>query len=269
MSLIDEALKRARQEAAQQDAARRGAAQPWMPMPLAPLPARRLPVAAIGAIALALLLVGGGTVWLLGRGAPSPATPSPAPPRLAAVSTPGAPAPAAAAPALPAPNGPSDRRDQSDRSQAVAAPPEATRRATVDERASQRRDVASNQTAAPRPARDRRADRAETGEPARESSSATRSSTESRIAAKTAEARPKLETAAPEDGSSHVREVALPNGHKLELRGIAFSDTQPVVLINGKVLSPGEAVEGYTVAAIEQGRVTLKGGTGTLYLTLQ
>jgi hypothetical protein len=74
---------------------------------------------------------------------------------------------------------------------------------------------------------------------------------------------------APEDGKSYVRSAQLPGGRKLELRGIAFSDTQPVVLINGKVLSPGEGVEGYTVVAIEPQRVQLKGASGTLYLTLQ
>jgi len=72
-----------------------------------------------------------------------------------------------------------------------------------------------------------------------------------------------------EDGRSYVRAAALPGGRKLELRGIAYSDTQPVVLINGKVLSPGEGVEGYTVVAIGPERVELKGAAGTLYLTLK
>jgi len=75
--------------------------------------------------------------------------------------------------------------------------------------------------------------------------------------------------ATPEPGRSYVREAALPGGRKLELRGIAYSDTQPVVLINGKVLSPGEGVEGYTVVSIQPQRVELKGASGTLYLTLQ
>lgn len=83
------------------------------------------------------------------------------------------------------------------------------------------------------------------------------------------EARPAQPAPIPGDGRSYVREAALPGGRKLELRGIAFSDTAPVVLINGKVLSPGEGVDGYTVVSIQPQRVELKGASGTLYLTLQ
>ena len=68
MSLIGEALKRARQEAAYQEAARDG--RTWGPPPVYAAPKRRIwPLVAAGVAAGALLVggVGGGVYWAVTR----------------------------------------------------------------------------------------------------------------------------------------------------------------------------------------------------------
>jgi hypothetical protein len=266
LSLIDEALKRARQEAAQQDAARRGLSPSWTPVPLAPFRERRSPVPVVAGIALALVLAGGFALWLTNR---RPAPPQTIAAQPAAATAPAHPTPAtrplAAEPAAAEPRPalkPQDRTARTERA-ATSAP---TRRSDPSE------PIAAIPER-PRPSRT---------EPQRrlldDESASGREAAPPRVA--TVEPRPTplprpappartAETAAPEDGKIYVREAALPGGRKLELRGIAYSDTQPVVLINGKVLAPGEGVEGYTVVAIQPQRVELKGSSGTLYLALQ
>ena len=94
MSLIDDALKRAQEEAARQDEAHRLARRPWIaPQP----PRRRSPAGRIASMALAFALAVAGAAWFLSRrnAAAPPKAPVPAPspaPR---------PAPAAAAPVSP------------------------------------------------------------------------------------------------------------------------------------------------------------------------
>jgi hypothetical protein len=252
VSLIDEALKRARTEAAQQDAARRAPSRPWAPMPLPPLRERRPVRPALVGGALALLLLGGRGVWLIQR-QPAIQGPAAAPtvPAAARHPRPAAPVPPARAEEPRVAAAP-ERRERSDRANptAVEAPPARADRANKPEReAAAKPDVeapAGRETATPAQPRTANA------EPRR------------RSAPRAADSVPALE-----DGKSYVRAAALPGGRKLELRGIAYSDTQPVVLINGKVLSPGEGVEGYTVVAIGPERVELKGAAGTLYLTLK
>lgn len=70
------------------------------------------------------------------------------------------------------------------------------------------------------------------------------------------------------DGRSFVRAVTLPSGEKVELEGIVYSDTNPVAVIGGKVLSPGAYVGDFRIARIEESRVTLSGNGVTIYLTL-
>jgi flagellar protein FliO/FliZ len=254
LSLIDEALKRARQEAAQQDAARRGPSPSWTPVPLAPFRERRSPLPAIAGIALALALVLTLSFWWTRR------APSPLPARVAAAPAPVpvvAPPPRAQrAPAerpprerLPERAAPGERSGRSGRSVAAAPEPPRPRRVEPQREPSPAEEPVRREAAAPRLA----------DQPAR--------AVEPRPTPPPLAKEPR--PAAPEDGRSYVREAPLPSGRKLELRGIAFSDTQPVVLINGKVLSPGEGVEGYTVVSIQPQRVELRGATGTVFLTLQ
>jgi hypothetical protein len=86
VSLIDDALKRAQEEAARQDEAHRRASRPW----IAPQPARaRSRAGGIAALALSFLLAAAGSAWFLARRrAPvPPKAPVPAP-RVAIVASP-------------------------------------------------------------------------------------------------------------------------------------------------------------------------------------
>jgi hypothetical protein len=95
MSLIDDALKRAQEEAARQDEAHRLARRPW----LAPQPPRkRSPAGRLGALALAFALAAAGSAWYFARRT------APALPQALSPASPPAPrpAPVAAAPLVPA-----------------------------------------------------------------------------------------------------------------------------------------------------------------------
>jgi hypothetical protein len=65
-----------------------------------------------------------------------------------------------------------------------------------------------------------------------------------------------------------VRRAQLPGGGEIALGGIAFS-TNPVALLNGKVVGVGEVVDGMTVVAIVPGRVELAGRGTRLALVIQ
>lgn len=67
---------------------------------------------------------------------------------------------------------------------------------------------------------------------------------------------------------SYVREVPVAGGGSIRLNGIAYSE-QPVALFSDKVVGVGESIGGYTVVAIEQKRVQLRGQGETVYVTLQ
>jgi hypothetical protein len=71
------------------------------------------------------------------------------------------------------------------------------------------------------------------------------------------------------DGKTYAGEVALPDGPKIALEGIVFSETNPVALINGKVLPPGGVVEEFTIVSIKPDRVELNGRGVTIVLTLK
>src|SRR5262249_36977633 len=71
------------------------------------------------------------------------------------------------------------------------------------------------------------------------------------------------------DGRVFVGEVAVPDGGRIALEGIVYSETNPVALINGKVLPPGSVVEEFTIIAIQPDRVALNGRGVTIYLALK
>ena len=71
------------------------------------------------------------------------------------------------------------------------------------------------------------------------------------------------------DGKTYAGEVTLPDGPKIELEGIVFSETNPVALINGKVLPPGGVVEEFTIVSIKSDRIELTGRGVTIFLTLK
>jgi hypothetical protein len=70
------------------------------------------------------------------------------------------------------------------------------------------------------------------------------------------------------DGREYSREVTLPGGGKLALSGIAFSEHQPVAVINGRVVGLGEVVSEFTVARIQPDRVELRGRGLSIFLLL-
>ncbi|HVT58109.1 MAG TPA: hypothetical protein VHR45_06895 [Thermoanaerobaculia bacterium] len=73
-----------------------------------------------------------------------------------------------------------------------------------------------------------------------------------------------------EDGKTYRGEVLLPGGGRIKLAGIAYSAAQPVAVINGRVVGPGQAVdEDFTVVKIEPQRVELRGRGVTFYLQLR
>jgi hypothetical protein len=74
---------------------------------------------------------------------------------------------------------------------------------------------------------------------------------------------------APEEPTpTYVRRAQLPGGGEIALGGIAFS-TNPVALLNGKVVGVGEVVDGMKVVAIVPGRVDLEGRGTRLALLIK
>jgi hypothetical protein len=71
------------------------------------------------------------------------------------------------------------------------------------------------------------------------------------------------------DGKTYAGEVKVPNGGKIELEGIVFSESNPVALVNGKVLPPGGVVEEFTIVSIQPDRIELKGYGATIFVTLK
>jgi hypothetical protein len=73
----------------------------------------------------------------------------------------------------------------------------------------------------------------------------------------------------PGESRSFVEAVPVPGGGTLRLNGIAFSTASPVAVIDGKVVGPGEVVQGFTVVEIQQNRVKLEGHGETVYVSLK
>jgi hypothetical protein len=73
---------------------------------------------------------------------------------------------------------------------------------------------------------------------------------------------------APGEVRTYQQEMPLPGGGALRLNGIAFSE-RPVALFGDKVVAPGETVSGYKVISIEARRVRLEGAGGTVVVELQ
>ena len=234
MSLIDEALKRAELEAARRDGLRTGAS-PWVMEKRT----RRRRGWMIAAAVVALAAAGGGAYWLLARrGAGEQSRPV---------------ASNAASVATPVPQSKVDMRTVE-----VAPPP-----AVLKPKDPARRDAEA-----------RPATNALKEEPAvarRASPAATRP------AAPASEAKPVAATSPAEskntrglaNGRTYVGEVSVPDAGKITLEGIVWSETNPIALVNGKVLPPGGVVEEFAIVSIQPDRVELKGRGITIYLALK
>jgi hypothetical protein len=214
VSLIDEALKRAQEEAARRDAIRHGVPSPWTTT----LPPRQ----STPRVLVIALIAGGLAVGIL----VSLSLLNPTRPR--------------AAEAV--------RVSRPMRTRETAAPPVSVVAAPAPPPASQAKS-------APRP---------ETGR-ARSPGGASVQTAAPPASAPASKEKPR----ALEDGRTYVREVPLPGGDKIELDGIVFSDVNPVVILNGKVLPVGGVVGEFTVGTIESERVELKGQSVTVWVSLK
>jgi hypothetical protein len=246
MSLIDEALRRARQQAASQDAARRDEQYRQVPV-LPPMASRRDRSArpTLIAAAVAVCVVAGiGIGVLLGRGSgddrttavvemtPAPVVPPPesSPP----VETPSPsvvveetpePAPVPTSAPAPAPT-------------PISTPTPTPERQPEDSPRQPRQELPASEAepVSPPPALD---------------------ATPTPVVP-VPEPTPEPEPAAPEV-RTYVREVPLPDGGTIRLNGIAYSAATPVALINDRVLGKGESYQGFIIADIQAGMVELHG----------
>lgn len=257
MSLISEALKKARQEVARQDADRIGGVPPALPrhMPLA----RRdrptwLPAAAGGfagaAVVTALLLV----AFRPGETAPARermVAPSPIP-TPSSIPTP-SPLPTAPPPVGTVPPAGATVTLAEIELPAVLA---ATRPAPAVE------TPLPVAPATPRPSPRAPAPAATAAPPVASPGPATTSALPPAVAVVPAA-----------DGEAAAEpppyRVRLPDGKELVLRGIAAGEGPPVALINRSAVGIGERVDGWTVARIEPKRVELVRGGETVVLSLR
>jgi hypothetical protein len=236
VSLIDEALRRARQEAARQDAARQEERYRQVPVlpPMAAMAMRKSGCsrhALIGVAVAACVAAGIGIGIYLGR-APEP---QPSPPPQAAAAAP--PAPAVSVPETP--QRPLEVMEDvpEEAPEPEPMPPTPVPVLTPEP---QQVPVTEQETLEPPPALD--------PAPAPE---------------------PTPEPAPVPEVRTYVREVPLPDGGTLRLNGIAFSASQPVALINDKVLAEGESYQGFLVIDILANLVELRGNGMTIRVSLK
>ena len=67
----------------------------------------------------------------------------------------------------------------------------------------------------------------------------------------------------------YLRRVDLPDGTRLELGGIVYSEAAPFAYLNGRLVGVGEFVEGFRIDRIERERVLLSGDAGALTIRLK
>ena len=260
MSLISDALKRARQEAARQDSLRQGV--PYA-MGVADPPVRRTPwislLAGLGAgciLAAAVFALAFFAGWgpsrkpaVETRTAEVPAAAVPPSPSAAPVAAPvvepaalpivppqdkTAPAP----PPKPVPEPPRVTEERRPTPQQIEITPPAVRRPPPE-------TVPAAPVVAPAPAAEERP----APPPAAPTSAAP------------------AENSGLVEGQAYTGEVPVPGGGSLKLNGIVFSQDHPIAVLDGRVMGPGESVQGFTVVAIESGRVKLQGHGATVFLS--
>ena len=71
------------------------------------------------------------------------------------------------------------------------------------------------------------------------------------------------------DGRTYVGAVVAPNGIRVELGGIVSSETNASALLNGRILPVGGVVEGLTITSIDENRVELSGDGVTIHRALR
>jgi hypothetical protein len=271
MSLISDALKRARQEAARQDSLRQGL--PYA-VGMADPPVRRGPwislLAGLGAgciLAAAVFALAFFAGWgpfhkpavetrtaAVSAPAPVPVAPQPTAPVTEPATLPAAPPQAQERPAVPITPPPAP----------VAAPAPAPKPAPEVPREPERRPAP--QAVAPPPVVRRPAPEPTPAAPAPAPVAEVDRPAPAPVPAAPPQAAPAGDSGLVE-GQVYSGEVPVPGGGSVKLNGIVFSQDHPIAVLDGRVMGPGESVQGFTVVAIESGRVKLQGHGTTVYLS--
>ena len=241
MSLIDDALKQA--QATHQEEERSEGKVPWTPPPL---PDRsRLIRARIGRILgfslLALLAAGVALVIALRSRHPTPA-PSPASNAVRASSA------AAGLPPIT--------------SEVIVAPPQRAIASGPPAAAGESRQAGA-------PPRIAQADAP--GPSARESDRPVKEpeAGRARVPSPSADRPAERKARATVGPAVFAGEMPLPEGGKITLDGIVYSETNPVAVLNGKILPPGADVDGYTITRIYPDKIELERDGKSVSLTLR
>jgi len=71
------------------------------------------------------------------------------------------------------------------------------------------------------------------------------------------------------DGGTYIGAVIAPDGARVELGGIVYSETNASALLNGRILPVGAVVEGMTITSIEENRVELSADGMTIHIALR
>lgn len=252
MSLISDALKKARQEAARQDSLRQGV--PYAVGPVDTPDRRRTLVPLLAGLAVGAVLAGGtagfvyfsnrepgGTEGIRQEARVAEAAPPPVVEEEAPETTPAPPMTVPVAPTVPP--------VFAEPPAAVAAPPEVAPEAAAP---------------VPPPTAQPQAEPEIRLEPSLPPSAPPQPEAEP-VQEQPASAAPEP----PRESKSFVEAVPVPGGGTLRLNGIAFSTVSPVAVIDGRVVGPGEVVQGFTVVEIQQNRVKLEGHGETVYVSLK
>lgn len=271
MSLIDEALKRARQEAARQDAVAREERYKQVPViPALRSRPRRSPLPLILAAVVAVCLAAGIAIGVgLSREGEEPsqetrvAAAAPSPVRVtepAPVQPEPVPAPASEIPAAPV------LEEAEEEPERPAPPPvqETPPAPAPDpvEEAAQR--AAEREIRLPPVQSEPRVEIRPSQPPVEEPATGPAAPTPPVVPPQPAPAAPVVDESL--TVRTFQREMPVQGG-TLRLNGIAYSD-QPVALFDDKVVAPGESIAGYRVVSIEPKRVRLEGPGGVVFMEL-
>ena len=304
MSLIDEALKRARMEAAQRAAEQEGLPYPTIPRHLGPRRRNRwlvplvVALAVLGGVLLGLLLSsrGGAPAALTADGgiaeasaAPDAAALPPAEAAEPAAASPQAEAVPAAPPAEPRtrpapPAGPPATSNRAPATRRAEAPTPTTQGAAPTPQGAAPTTEPAPRVAAPAdppaaveppPAPTARGLTPSPPAAAAPTPTATAvTDPDSGVLLTLPEGPPPSSPERPVEpgdaaAESYARSLPLSGGGVIELGGIAWSETGPFALINGQVVGPGSVIDGYTLERIRPGHVELTGEGRRIHLSLR
>ncbi|HEX3556778.1 MAG TPA: hypothetical protein VIA62_26445 [Thermoanaerobaculia bacterium] len=71
------------------------------------------------------------------------------------------------------------------------------------------------------------------------------------------------------EGKAYVGEVPVPGGGVVKLNGIAYSPEHPIAVLDGRAVAPGEVIQGFTVVEIQADHVTLQGHGARVSVSLK